>query len=58
MNSKEIAIKFKRFINSFDADPYEVAVCVASYLNQEGVNNTGSPRYIDIRLFDEDIERS
>lgn len=56
MNSREIAIKFKRFINSFDADPYEVAVCVASYLNQEGVDNTGSPRYIDIRLFDEDGE--
>lgn len=54
MNSREIAIKFKRFINSFDADPYEVAVCVAIYLNQEGVNNTGSPRYIDIRLFDEE----
>ena len=57
MNSREIAIKFKRFINSFDADPYEVAVCVASYLNQGGINNTGSSRYIDIHLFDEDEEK-
>ena len=51
--SKELAKKFKNFINSQDYDPLEVAMLCRQVLDENRVQNSGSPYVIGVRLFED-----
>ena len=49
--SKDIAQKFVKFINSFDYDPYEVAMICSQVLNENNVKFKGTRHVIGINMF-------
>ena len=49
--SKNIAVAFKKFINQFDYDPFEVACVVNQVLKENNIEAT-SKQIIGINLFD------
>ena len=49
--STKIANDFKRFINQYDYDPYEVATVINQVLTENNVNSSNK-KVIGVRLFD------
>ena len=49
--SKKIANDFKKFINQYDYDPYEVATVINQVLAENNVTSSNK-KVIGVRLFD------
>jgi hypothetical protein len=49
--STKIANDFKRFINQYDYDPYEVVTVINQVLTENNVNSSNK-KVIGVRLFD------
>lgn len=50
----KIAIDFREFINSYDCDSYEVAICINQILSENGISSRiVNRKIIGVDLFDE-----